>query len=745
MTPADNADALSRSRRIGIASVLLLSLAVSLGVFLGIQTRAQFREIEASWASYSDHVGNRGVWISSIRGYLGYGGIIHNFKNYVLRQDARYLGRTRDQIGRFDAVVAEYLAQPHAPEERAMLDVIAATIAEYAANLAIAEQAVADGWEPERTDRAVKVDDTAGIRALADLEELWRANRAISTERIRAAVSRGQALIWIGFASIVALVFAALLIGYLLILLLRDMRGTLARLSEELAARRRLEKSEGRLAQVVEQSPATIFITDTEARILYANRRFEELTGWSRQEVEGKTPRFLQSGDTPQSEYDRIRARLMRGEDWHGVFRNRRKDGGSYWAETSILPLVGADGTIESFIGIGEDITEKRRAREQVARAQKLEAVGLLAGGIAHDFNNILTTIVGACHLAEMDAAPGSDLAGEIEQIDIAARRAQSLVRGLLTFARREPGRPQANDLCAIINEVARLLRAAMPPTVTMDCRAVRGRVLVMADHTHLHQIVMNLCRNAAEAIGGAQGSIRLTVGPFRPAPGEGYAANPAGWVRLEIRDDGPGMSPETRRHLFDPFFTTKPLGKGSGLGLAVVSGLIGEIGGTISVDSEPGEGARFIVVLPGATQTAEDAAPDTTEIPRGRERLVLVDDETEIAATFRRFLLRLGYQVEAFTSPVVALERIREDPARFDLMISDMVMPGMSGAELVGAVRGLRPDLPVIFCTGYNPSGIDISGLAPEVMSKPVDPATLGRRIRAMLDAAGPAAPPPA
>ncbi|MDT8343463.1 MAG: PAS domain S-box protein [Thermohalobaculum sp.] len=732
-------EARARTALLGAAALVLLLITVGLGAFLGAMTRAQFREIEASWSAYAGDAGQKGVWISEIRGHLGYGGIIHHFKNYVLRQDRVYLDSTLAQIARFKAVTAAYLAEPLDPAERAALEVIVATIRDYEARLPVAIEAATNGWDVARTDRMVRVDDRAALRALERLEAIWQANRQGATGRIVRAVAEGQALIWIGFLSLAALVMAALAIGFLLILLLRDMRRAMVRLSEELDERRRLEASEGRLAEAVEQSPATIFITDMNARILYANRRFEQITGWTRAEVEGKTPRFLQSGDAGPEVYAEIRARLGRGESWHGIFRNRRKDGGSYWAETTILPLRAPDGTVQNFIGIAEDVTEKRHAREQVARAQKLEAVGLLAGGIAHDFNNILTTIVGAAHLAALDAPEGSDLAGEVEQIDIAARRAQSLVRQLLTFARREPGRPQPVDLGATIAEVARLLRASIPPTVTLDAGGAAGTpVMVMADPTQLHQILMNLGRNAAEAIGGAHGTIAMRAEAFDGAVPEGLAPRPGGWVHLTVADDGPGMSPETRAHIFDPFFTTKPLGKGSGLGLAVVAGLVDEMGGQIAVESAPGAGARFMVILPGAAGMTAMAAEARSAPPRGHERLLIVDDETEIAATFRRVLSRLGYRVEAYTSAPVALERMRADPMRADLVISDMVMPEMSGEELVLALRALRPDLPVVFCTGYNPAGLRLPGPVAVVLDKPVDPADLARAVRGLLDAAG-------
>ena len=727
---------MKRSRLIGLAAAILLVSTVVTGLFLGVQTRAQFKEIAASWTGYADDTEKKGVWISSIRGYLGYGGIIHNFKNYVLRGEEVYRERVVAQLTQFHAVLDEYLAEPLPEPERTALASIAATIAEYEAKLPAATKAAEEGWPTERTDALVRVDDSAAILALANLEQIWRQNRAQSTERIISAVTKGQALIDVGFVSMFALVVVALSLGFLMALLLRDMRLAMVSLSEELIHRRRLEQSEKLLAETVEQSPATILITDTDGRIQYANQKFEEITGWNRSELAGQTPKLLQSGDTPDATYDEIRKTLLRGEAWHGVFRNHRKSGGSYWAETTILPLKGPDGDVRNFIGIGEDITEKRRAQEQVARAQKMEAVGLLAGGIAHDFNNILTTIVGAAHLASLDAEKDSDLAGEVEQIDIAARRAQSLVRQLLTFARREPGIAVATDLCAVIAEVARLLRAAIPPTIAIKTPDPSFPLPVLADPTHLHQILMNLCGNAAEAIGGSPGRITISVGLAEATP-EGLGPRSEGWVRLVVEDNGPGMSPATLHNVFDPFFTTKPIGKGTGLGLAVVQRLVQEMGGQITVDSVPGQGARFTLWLPGADHLALAEAAVPESLPRGRERLLIIDDEAEIASMFRRLMMRLGYQVDAFSRATVGLDRFLDNPDRYDLVILDLVMPELPGDELAAEIRALRPDCPILFCSAYRKSDLDLIGPEPGFLDKPVEPTLLAQRVRAMLDSA--------
>jgi PAS domain S-box-containing protein len=725
---------IKRTYKLTMAAALLVLVTVATGLYLGAQTRAQFDDIAESWKDYAEDPEKKGVWISSLRGYLGYGGIIHNFKNYVIRKNESYRTRMMDQLTQFDAVIASYLSEPLPEAERRALETIKETIEEYRGKIEIADRAMAGNWPAERTDRLVKVDDTEAILALRNLEMLWMDSRAHSTERIIAAVMRGETLIGYGFLAMVLLVAAALSIAFLIGLLIRDMRGANARLTEELERRRALQRSEQRLAQAVEQSPATILITDTLGRIQYANRRFEELSGWSRDKVIGHTPKFLQSGEMSDETYADLRATLERGAVWRGVLRNLDREGGSHWIDSTILPLRAEDGTIHSYLGIGEDITEKRQAREQVARAQKIEAVGLLAGGIAHDFNNILTSILGSAHLASLDAAPGSDLAEEVEQIDIAARRAQTLVRQLLGFARREPGTPEPTDLCTAISEVNRLMRAAIPPTIRIEGVRDCTPVTVLADPTHLHQILMNLTANAAEAIGDAKGQIQISARALDDIP-EGLSARAEGWVELVVEDDGPGMSEDTAARIFDAFYTTKPLGKGTGLGLSVVQGLVQDMGGRISVETAPGRGTLFRLLLPGAAVgTARETGAPAPE--RGHESLMIVDDQTEVAATLRRGLMRMGYQVEAYTSPRIALERFGMAPLRHSLLISDVVMPEMNGIEMARTMRETRPDLPVILCTGFNPTGVALPGGPTEVLAKPLDPVELARHVRRMLDA---------
>lgn len=724
---------IKRVRTIAAASALVLLVTVTTGLFVGSETRRQFVEISQSWTGFAEDAERKGVWISSLRGHLGYGGIIHTFKNYVIRQDEDYRLRMLDQLAQFDAVMTGYLAEPLPTAERRALETIRETIDLYHSKIPIAQQAAAGKWPPERTDRLVRVDDTAAVDALADLERLWLDARGTTMQRIVAAVAQGQALIVVGYLSMAALVMAAGVLGLLIGILIRDLRRAAAEASAALAARLAVERSEQRLAQAVEQSPATIMITDRRGRIDYVNRRFEVLSGWSRDEVIGRTPRFLQSGDTSAEEYAAMRARLDAGESWQGLLHNMRKDGGGYWVDATILPLRAADGSAHSLLGIGEDVTEKRAAREQVNRAQKIEAVGLIAGGLAHDFNNILTAIIGSAHLAGLDAPEDSDLAAEIEQIDIAARRAQSLVRQLLGVARRESGRAVPTDLGMVVREVQRLMRAALPPSITLAGPSEPGPLTVLADPTHIHQILMNLYANAADAIGGGHGRIEIAMRHRERTP-EGMPDRTAGWVELAVADTGHGMTEETAARIFDPFYTTKPLGKGTGLGLAVVQGLVQDIGGRITVESAPGRGTTFTLILPGADAAGQEAADAATPVAGGHETLLVVDDQPEVAATLRRALIRLGYQVEAFTSPLAALERFNAAPRRHRLLISDIVMPEMSGPEMARRMREVRPDLPVILCTGFNPTGVALAGSL--TMRKPIDPVDLSRAVRDLLDA---------
>ncbi|MBB4303506.1 PAS domain S-box-containing protein [Rhodobium orientis] len=739
-----------RSLLIVGGATFLLASTVLLGLYLGLETNHRLQAIKTSWVQFSEEADRKGAWISEIRGLMGYGGIIHNFKNYVLRKDEAYLDRLEDQLVPFHSAMRAYRESLPPGEERDALATIEETIRRYEAKIPIARQADRENWPVTETDRLVKVDDTAAIAALARLEAIWTAKRTDATRDIVTAVAEGERLITIGFMFLSALGVVALVLIGLLFALLRELQATVLRLTEELSERRRAEQAERKLSRAIEQSPATIIITDTDGRIEYVNAKFETLTEYSRAEVIGETPRMLRSGNTADETYRRLRVQLLSGKEWRGIFRNRKKSGEHYWVETTILPLKDDDGQIINFISTGEDITEKRRAREQIARVQKMEAVGLLAGGIAHDFNNILTSILGNLHLARLDAPEDGSLDEELEHAELAAKRAQSLVKQLLTFARRQPATPTRLRLGEAIEEDVRLLRASIPVNVGFDVRIADPDITVMVDPSHLHQVMMNLCRNAAEAIGTAKGTIAITAetsGRPDPDPGDHEAdtavlvdslpADCDRWVRLSVADDGPGMPDDVASRVFEPFYSTKPVGKGTGLGLSMVATLAREMGSRVTLRTRPGEGAVFSLYLPQCEALAM-AESRNAALPGGRERLLLIDDEVDVVSTYRRILIRLGYQVEAYTEPRVAMAAFAAVPGRFDAVVTDMVMPEMSGEEVVEEVLRLRPDCPVLIASAYHPETPgEAAGRHVAFLEKPADPAVFARTLRALLDEA--------
>lgn len=714
----------------GIGAAILLAATVLTGLYLGIETRDRFQSIDASWRTYAAETDRRGELLSRIRALIGYGGIIHNFKNYVLRQDAEYLDRVRAQLEDFKEAIAEYRQDNPSPEEIEALMAVEQTMARYDSKLPIAIRAAEENWTPLETDRLVKVDDRAALKALAAIDAAWRDKRRVTTQAIAASVREGQELVGTGFRFLTGLMLVALVIYGLFYILQAELRQTVGRLSSELAERKAAEHAAKKFGRAVEQSPATIVITGTDRLIEYVNRKFCEVTGYEPSEVIGRTPRFLQSDETPPEAYRDLSQRIARGDEWRGIFRNRKKDGGFYWAQSIILPLRDEEGQITNYIGIGEDITERRRARAQIQRAQKMEAVGLLASGVAHDFNNILTTIVGNAHLALMDAPERGHIREELEQIQIAAKRAGSLVGQVLAFARRQPGDPVPLRISDAVEEVCRLMKASIPTNVSIEVDVEDENLTVLADPTRLHQVIMNLCSNAAEAIGAEPGTLRLSVARHHP-PGSAQAQ-----VRLLVDDTGPGISEEHLARVFEPFFTTKPPGRGTGLGLSVVANMVGEMGGRIAIVESSPSGTCFEILLPEC-----DLAPQVPISQKravgGSDRILLCDDEPEVVATCRKLLERIGYTVEAFTEPLAAVEAFEANPEAFDLVMTDFVMPEMNGEQLARAIRAQRETCPIIICTAYQPGTLDPEALAPiRVLDKPVDPVQLARIVRSMLDA---------
>ncbi|MBI5522157.1 MAG: response regulator [Desulfarculus sp.] len=355
---------------------------------------------------------------------------------------------------------------------------------------------------------------------------------------------------------------------------------------------------------------------------------------------------------------------------------------------------------------VQERTAELTRANLQLVQAQKLEAIGTLAGGIAHDFNNILTAIIGYTELALASDHLLDEDRQYLEQVLTAGGRARDTVSQILAFSRQSAAEQQVIQVAPIVKEALKLLRASIPTTIELRQYIARDAGRVMGDPTHIHQVLMNLCTNASHAMGQEGGVLEVTLQEQTLEPGQAAALGDltaGNYLCLSVSDTGQGMTPEVQQRIFEPFFTTKDVGQGTGLGLSVVHGIIKNHGGVIRVQSQPGQGTTFRVFLPRVEAGEELPAPEPAPVPRGTGSVLLVDDDEALAGLGRSMMERLGYTVQAFTSSQEALAAFRFQPQAFDLVVSDNIMPQMTGLQLAQEVRAIRPELPVALCTGNN------------------------------------------
>jgi signal transduction histidine kinase len=388
------------------------------------------------------------------------------------------------------------------------------------------------------------------------------------------------------------------------------------------------------------------------------------------------------------------------------------------------------------------DITQSRQMENRLRQAQKLEAIGTLAGGIAHDFNNILGAIFGFSNLLEQDVAGNPAAQEDITEILKAANRAKDLVQQILTFSRRCEQKRQVIRLDSIIKEALRFLRASLPADIQIEKQLLEDAPAVLADPTQIYQVVLNLATNALHAMEGRGGRLTVRLDAFTPDASfiQRYPEfRPLTYARLTIADTGQGMDAQTMARIFEPFFTTKPVGKGTGLGLAVVHGIVQAHEGFIKVESQCGHGTKFYVYFPAQTPDTIPAEPATGNLPRGQgQAILLVDDEPTLTAAFQRLLERLNYQVTTSNNPRDAMGLFRENPARFALVITDNTMPEMNGLEMSRQIHALRPDMPVILASGLSstlsPETLREAGIR-EVVDKPVSLQTLAEVLQRTLE----------
>ncbi len=506
-----------------------------------------------------------------------------------------------------------------------------------------------------------------------------------------------------------------------------------------------LRASEQRFKALFEQAAVGVAQTDAgTGRFVQVNQRFCEIVGRNRQELEQLTFAGITHPQDIGRDLDAMR-KLKAGaiREFTQEKRYLRKDLSEVWASLTVSPMWTPGETPDYCIAIVQDITERKRLEEHFLQAQKMEALGRFSGGVAHDFNNILAAIVGYAELCQMNLKDNPVVREHLGAVMQAAIRATDLVRQILTFSRQQPQERRAIQLRPVVLESLKLLRATIPSTIEFDTSLAADAPTVLANANQIHQVLVNLGTNAWHAMKDRTGRLQVKLERWVVDVAQAAAQprlRPGLYARVSVTDTGCGMDQATLRRIFEPFFTTKPPGEGTGLGLAVVHGIMDNHDGAVTVYSQPGEGTVFHLYFPAhggeATMVAAEAGP----VPRGQgERILVVDDEELLARLMQQALGTLGYVVETATQPATALAMVRTDPQRFALVLTDQTMPGMAGLVLASQLLKIRPGLPIILMTGYSLSltaeRVEAAGIH-QLLFKPTTIHALGTAVHAALTA---------
>nr|MDA3797946.1 PAS domain S-box protein [Kiritimatiellia bacterium] len=497
------------------------------------------------------------------------------------------------------------------------------------------------------------------------------------------------------------------------------LRGTIIDITE----RKKTEESLLKLSHAVEQSPVSILITDTDGNIEYGNPKAAEITGYKPEELIGKNPRIFKSGEKPKSEYQNLWNTISSGKQWFGEFHNKKKNGELYWEAASISPIMNDKGEIINYVAVKEDITARKKAEKEqknlqaeLTQAQKMESIGRLAGGVAHDFNNMLGVILGNTEMILEELDPAMPIFTDLEEIKKAAQRSADLTRQLLAFARKQTVSPEVLDLNRTLEGMLTMLRRLIGEDIDLAWLPGKNLDPIKIDPSQIDQLLANLCVNASDAIADVG---KITIETSNAVFDEDYCSEhvdfmPGEFVMLTVSDNGGGMDQSTLDKIFEPFFTTKEQGKGTGLGLATIYGIVKQNKGFINVYSQPGQGTTFNIYLPRhidkieQIQEKDPAKPDVGD----HETILLVEDESSILEMTTRMLEKLGYKVVAAGSPGEAIRLAREQTNPIHMLITDVVMPEMNGRDLTKNILTLYPNIKCLFMSGYTANVIAHQGV---------------------------------
>ena len=496
------------------------------------------------------------------------------------------------------------------------------------------------------------------------------------------------------------------------------------------------------LSAAIEQAAEMVVITDSDGVIQYVNPAFEQVTGYARDEAVGRTPNILKSGRQGASFYEDLWNTIRAGRTWNGRLTNRKKSGMLYVEEAIISPVLDRSGRIANFVGVKRDITTQMQLEERLRQAQKMEAIGQLAGGVAHDFNNLLTPIIGYAELLQMRFPPEDPTSAALSEIRRAGEGARRLTGQLLAFSRKQVIEMNVLDLGALIGRMSRMLRRTIREDIELVFKRCAGPATMSGDASQIEQVVMNLVVNAQDAMprGGSM-TIEVANAELDEASlRAGFTLPTGSYVLLSVTDTGLGMDAETLAHIFEPFFTTKVRGKGTGLGLATVYGIVKQHGGDIAVESELDKGSTFRVYLPRAAEaaTSDERVGPAAATPRGKETILVVEDDESVRRLTCSVLRAHGYTVLAADAGQTALALVEGGSDPVHLLLTDVVMPGMNAREASRRLSALRPGLKVLYMSGYTedvlgPQGVLEDGV--QLIGKPFTVEALTRKVREVLD----------
>lgn len=516
-----------------------------------------------------------------------------------------------------------------------------------------------------------------------------------------------------------------------------------ARLAGIVMERERREASLRKLSEAIKHAGEAVMVTDSSGLIEYVNPSFTTMTGYSTEDVLGKNAKILNSGAQTKEFYDNLWATISGGATWKSTIIDRRKDGSEFPSLISISPIFSGD-RITHYVGIQQDMTEKEAAEEKFRQAQKMEALGTLVGGIAHDFNNLLAGIKGTLYLAQLDAQNFPSVSEKLFDIEALSDRAAKLIQQLLTFARKDRVHMEPIELSSLVDEVYTILRSSTPENIELRLDFERSIPLqIRGDSTQLHQILLNLVNNARDALEGIENPvITIKLEPFY-ADKSFAASHPyfeiGYYIHLSVEDNGSGIAEENLQHLFEPFFTTKDVGKGTGLGLAMVFGAIERHHGHVEVHSDEGKGTTFSMYFQ-MLSNKEVAIPlkQKDELPiKGIDEITVlfVDDELGVLKLGIEVLESMGYRVFGASNGKEAIDVFTNHQGEISLVITDVVMPQLGGIQAVEAIREIRPDIKVIFTTGYDDSSLMEIGGNEVVLRKPYSTGVLSQAIHNVLE----------